>query len=91
MPAHKLRIIPLGGLGEVGMNMMALEYADDIIVIDAGFMFPREEMPGIGMLIPDTDYLRQKRAKLKGIIITHGHQDHIGALPYMLSDFNVPV
>lgn len=91
MPAHKLRIIPLGGLGEIGMNMMALEYADDIIIIDAGFMFPREEMPGIGMLIPDIDYLRQKRAKVKGIVITHGHQDHIGALPYILSDFNIPV
>jgi ribonuclease J len=91
MPAHKLRIIPLGGLGEVGMNMMALEYADDIIIIDAGFMFPREEMPGIGMLIPDIDYLRQRRAKLRGIIITHGHLDHIGALPYILSDLPLPI
>jgi ribonuclease J len=91
MPANKLRIVPLGGLGEVGMNMMALEYADDIIIIDAGFMFPREEMPGIGMLIPDIDYLRQRRAKLKGIIITHGHLDHIGALPYILSDLPLPI
>jgi len=91
MPAQKLKIIPLGGLGEIGMNMMALEYKDDIIIIDAGFMFPREEMPGIGMLIPDTDYLRQNRAKIKGIVITHGHLDHIGALPYILSDFNVPI
>ncbi len=91
MPIHKLRIIPLGGLGEVGMNMMALEYADDIIIIDAGFMFPREDMPGIGMLIPDVEYLRQKRANVKGIVITHGHLDHIGALPYILPDFNVPI
>jgi len=91
MSANKLRIVPLGGLGEVGMNMMALEYADDIIIIDAGFMFPREEMPGIGMLIPDIDYLRQRRAKLKGIIITHGHLDHIGALPYILSDLPLPI
>lgn len=88
---HKLKLIPLGGLGEVGKNMMILEYSGDIIVIDAGLMFPSEEMPGIDVLIPSIDVLLERRHRIKGIFITHGHEDHIGALPYILSQLDVPV
>lgn len=86
-----LKIVFLGGLGEIGLNMMALEYRDTVIVIDAGVMFPEDDMPGIDMVIPDISYLRDRKDMLKGLILTHGHEDHIGALPYIAMDLNVPV
>ena len=91
MPKRKLRVVPLGGLGEIGKNMMALEYGNDIVVIDSGVMFPKEGMLGVDLVIPDVSYLLQRRERLRGIIITHGHEDHTGALPYIIPHFNVPI
>src|SRR5688572_8903442 len=92
MATSKLKIIPLGGLGEVGKNMMAVEYGRNILIIDAGVMFPEYDMPGIDLVIPDyTQYLKDKKEWVRGIIATHGHEDHIGAFPYLLAEVNAPV
>ncbi|MDD4464864.1 MAG: ribonuclease J, partial [Desulfobacterales bacterium] len=86
-----LKIIPLGGLGEIGLNMMVVEYRDSILVIDAGLMFPEDYMLGVDFVIPDMEYLRQNRHRIAGVVLTHAHEDHIGALPYLLRDLQVPV
>ena len=89
--AKGLRIIPLGGLEQIGMNITAFEYEDSIVVVDCGISFPEDDMLGIDLVIPDVDYLKKNIEKVKGFVITHGHEDHIGALPYVLRDINVPV
>src|ERR1043165_806642 len=91
MPTGKLHIVPLGGLGEFGMNCMAVRWGDDILVIDGGLMFPEAELLGVDIVVPDISYLMDNRDKVRGIVLTHGHEDHIGALPWILSELNVPV
>ncbi len=88
---QKLKIIPLGGLNEIGKNMTVFEYGNDIFVLDCGMAFPDESMPGIDIVIPDITYLVKNRQKIRGIVITHGHEDHIGAIPYFLKELNVPI
>ena len=91
MASKKLKIIPLGGVGEIGKNMTVVEYGSDIIIIDCGLAFPDDDMPGIDVVIPDMSYLEKNAQNIRGILITHGHEDHIGAVPYALQKLNVPV
>ena len=88
---HKLRIIPLGGVGEIGKNMTVIEYGNDILIIDCGLIFPDEEMPGIDIVIPDMTYLEQNADRIRGMCVTHGHEDHIGAIPYAMERFRCPI
>lgn len=90
--SKKLKIVPLGGLGEVGKNMMAYEYGENVLIVDIGIMFPENDMLGIDYIIPDfTDYIAAKRDAVRGIVITHGHEDHVGAISHLLQEVNVPV
>ena len=86
-----LKVLFLGGVGEIGKNMTALQYGDEIIIVDCGDTFPGGDMPGVDLVIPDYTYLLLNKDKVKGVVLTHGHEDHIGALPYFLKDLNVPV
>ena len=89
--ASGLKIIPLGGLEQIGMNITAFQYEDSIIVVDCGLSFPADDMLGIDLVIPDVTYLKDNIDKVKGFVITHGHEDHIGAIPYVLKEINVPI
>ena len=91
MSDRKLQLVPLGGLGEFGMNSMAIRYGDDIIIIDAGMMFPDSELLGVDIVTPDFTYLEQHREMVRGLILTHGHEDHIGAVPFLISQIDIPV
>ncbi len=90
-PKHPVKIIPLGGLLEIGKNITLYEYDGDMLLVDCGMAFPDEEMPGIDIVIPDFSYILENKDKIKGLVVTHGHEDHIGAIPYLLRDFNVPI
>ena len=90
-PLGKIRIIPLGGLGEIGKNMTVVEYDNDMVIIDCGLGFPEEDMPGIDLVIPDITYLEMNKNRIRGVLLTHGHEDHIGAIPYLLRTINPPI
>ena len=87
----KLRLIPLGGLGEIGKNLNVFEYKEDIILVDCGLKFPDDDMFGIDIVLPDFNYLIENQEKIKGVVITHGHEDHIGGLVYLLKKINIPI
>ena len=91
MANKTLRLVPLGGLGEVGKNMMAVEYGENIMIVDSGIMFPENDMLGIDYIIPDFSYLEDKKDIVRGIVITHGHEDHVGAISHVAKEFNVPI
>jgi ribonuclease J len=91
MTVKTLRFVPLGGLGEVGKNMMSLEYGDNVLVVDTGIMFPENDMLGIDYIIPDFGYLKDKRDKIRGIVVTHGHEDHTGAIRHVLEEIPAPI
>jgi ribonuclease J len=91
MSDQKLHVIPLGGLGEFGMNMTAIRYGDDLIIVDCGMMFPESELLGVDLVMPDLTYLKEHQASIRALVLTHGHEDHIGAVPYFLSEIDVPV
>src|SRR3990167_3084996 len=86
----RLRVFPLGGVGEFGRNMTVVEYGKDIVIVDIGLMFPIDTMPGVDFVLPDISYIKQKRQNIRGIYITHGHLDHIGAIPYLIRDIGNP-
>ncbi|HKF57445.1 MAG TPA: ribonuclease J, partial [Blastocatellia bacterium] len=91
MISQKLEIIPLGGVGQFGMNMMAMRYGGETIIVDAGMSFPEEDQPGVDIIIPDFTFIEQYRDEISAIILTHGHEDHIGAVPFLLKEIDVPV
>src|SRR3974390_932585 len=91
MPTGKLQVVPLGGLGEFGMNCMAIRWGEALCVVDAGRIFPGAELLGVDIVVPDITYLTENREHVRAIVLTHGHEDHIGALPWILSELNVPV
>src|ERR1043165_7645966 len=91
MTDNKLQIVPLGGLGEFGMNMTAIRYAEDIVIVDCGMMFPDAELLGVDLVMPDLTFLKENQSQVRAVILTHGHEDHIGAVPYFLTELDVPV
>src|SRR4051794_7676934 len=91
MQDKKLQVIPLGGLGEFGMHMMAIRYGEDIIVIDSGMMFPEDDLLGVDIVTPDLTFLKENREQVRALLVTHGHEDHIGAVAFFLEEFDVPV
>ena len=91
MASNKLKIIPLGGLGEIGKNLTVYEYGKDIFLVDCGMGFPDQDLYGVDMVIPDITYLKTNRNRIRGMVITHGHEDHIGAIPYVLKEIDIPI
>ena len=89
--SDNIKLIPLGGFDKIGMNMLLIEYENSMIMIDCGTSFPPHNMPGVDTAIPDTGYIIKNKEKLKGIVLTHGHEDHIGAIPYLIKDLEVPI
>src|SRR3984957_7562145 len=91
MTENKLQVIPLGGLGEFGMNMTAIRFGEEIIIVDCGMMFPEDELLGVDLVMPDLTFLKENQSQIRALLLTHGHEDHIGAVPYFLTEIQVPV